>query len=56
MIETRLHRLQLRSLGAWRANGRLGLLRAERKALASELAELRVRYLAAVDEKQRAPA
>lgn len=56
VIETRLHRLQLRSLGAWRANGRLGLLREERKALAAELAELRVRYLAAVDAKQGATA
>ncbi len=46
-IETRLHRLQLRSIRAWREKARLEALRQERKALAEELAELRRRYLAA---------
>lgn len=45
LIETRLHRLQLRSLGALRARGRLEALRAERRALAEALTDLRVRYL-----------
>jgi hypothetical protein len=44
-IEARLHRLQLRSLGALRDRDRLTALRAERKAISLELAELRRRYL-----------
>ena len=44
-IEARLHRLQLRSLGALRDRDRLAALRAERKAISLELAELRRRYL-----------
>lgn len=45
LVETRAHRLQLRSLGAWWAGGRLGRLRAARQSLTAELAELRDRYL-----------
>lgn len=46
VIETRLHRLQLRSFGVWRDKTRLEALRAERRAIAAQLSELRVRYLA----------
>lgn len=53
LIETRLHRLQIRSLGAWRRTGRLEALRAERRALAEALAELRVRYLDHVVQRSR---
>ena len=53
LIETRLHRLQLRSLGAWRANGRLGALRVERHALAEALTVLRVRYLDQLVQRSR---
>ncbi len=53
LIETRLHRLQLRSLGAWRAGGRLDALRAERRALAEALTELRVRYLDQLAQRSR---
>jgi glycerol-3-phosphate O-acyltransferase/dihydroxyacetone phosphate acyltransferase len=45
LIETRLHRLQWRSLGVWRARDRLAALRGERQALVEALTELRVRYL-----------
>jgi 1-acyl-sn-glycerol-3-phosphate acyltransferase len=45
VIETRLHRVHLRSLKAWRRSGRLDALRAERRALAEELAVLRQQYL-----------
>lgn len=44
VIETRLHRLQLRSFKAFRG-GRLAELQVERKALAAELATLRKQYL-----------
>lgn len=54
LIETRLHRLQLRSLGAWRARDRLAALRAERAALAEALTELRVRYLDHLAQRSRA--
>lgn len=45
LVETRAHRLQLRSLGAWWSRGRLGRLRAARQTLTAELSELRDRYL-----------
>lgn len=45
-IEARLHRLQSRTLLAWRRSARLDALRDERGALAKELADLRQRYLA----------
>ncbi|MFO0618979.1 MAG: 1-acyl-sn-glycerol-3-phosphate acyltransferase [Polyangiaceae bacterium] len=44
VIETRLHRVQLRSVTAFRGS-RLAALQAERKALAAELATLRKQYL-----------
>lgn len=47
VIETRLHRLQLRSLRAFREQRRLSALKRERAELAAELAELRESYLAA---------
>lgn len=47
VIETRLHRLHLRSLRAFREQGRLAALKGERAALAAELAALRESYLAA---------
>lgn len=53
LIETRLHRLQIRSLGAWRTTGRLKALRDERRALAEALTELRVRYLDHVVQRSR---
>jgi len=55
VIETRLHRLQLRSVRAFREKRRLEALRAERKALAAELAELRTQYLDRIAEKGYAP-
>jgi hypothetical protein len=55
VIETKLHRLQLRSFGAWRDKTRLEALRAERRQIAEQLSELRVRYLAHV-EAARQPA
>jgi hypothetical protein len=45
LVETRAHRLQLRSLGAWWSRGRLERLRAARHTLTAELSELRDRYL-----------
>ena len=47
LIELRLHRVQLRSLGTLieRGGGRLGALRVERRELSAELASLRKRYL-----------
>lgn len=45
-IEARLHRLQSRTLLAWRRSARLDALRDERAALAKELADLRQEYLA----------
>lgn len=51
VIETRMHRVHLRSLAAWRRSGRLDALRTERKALAAELAELRTQYLATLEPK-----
>jgi len=55
VIETRLHRLQLRSVGVWRDKTRLEALRAERRVIAEQLSELRVRYLAHL-EASRQPA
>jgi 1-acyl-sn-glycerol-3-phosphate acyltransferase len=52
VIETRGHRLQLRSLGAFRARGRLEALRAERASLAKELSELRVSYLEHLGQRE----
>lgn len=46
-IEARLHRLEARTLIAWRRSARLDALREERTALAKELADLREQYLAA---------
>ncbi|MBK6519442.1 MAG: 1-acyl-sn-glycerol-3-phosphate acyltransferase [Polyangiaceae bacterium] len=45
VIETRLHRVHLRSFKAWRRSGRLAALQRERRALQAELAELRKQYL-----------
>lgn len=47
LIELRLHRVQLRSLGALveRGGGRVGALRKERREISEELATLRKRYL-----------
>jgi 1-acyl-sn-glycerol-3-phosphate acyltransferase len=46
MTETRLHRLHLRSLDAWRQRHRLARLQGERKVISEALADLRRRYLA----------
>lgn len=45
VIETRLHRVHLRSFKAWRRSGRLAALQAERRALQEELSALRKQYL-----------
>jgi glycerol-3-phosphate O-acyltransferase/dihydroxyacetone phosphate acyltransferase len=51
VTETRLHRLQLRSLDTFLQSHRMARLRAERQALAAELAEIRHRYLAHIGEE-----
>lgn len=53
VIEARLHRVQLRSIGAFRGS-RLAALQAERKALATELAALRKQYLEHVERRAEA--
>lgn len=50
VTETRLHRLQLRSLDTFLQARRMARLRAERQALAAELAEIRRRYLVHIGE------
>jgi hypothetical protein len=46
VTETRLHRVHLRSVGAWWQEHRVARLKAERAAIAEALAALRKRYLA----------
>lgn len=55
VTQIKLHRLQLRSLDSFLQGRRVERLRAERKAIAAELAELRRRYLAHIGEGAAAP-
>lgn len=56
VTQTRLHRLQLRSATVFFRSVRMEILRAQRRGLAAELAELRTRYLAHVASADTQPA
>jgi hypothetical protein len=52
VTETRLHRVQLRSLDAWLQRARVARLRDERKAISDVLADMRHRYLRHFDTRE----
>lgn len=54
VTETRLHRVHVRSVGAWWQEHRVARLRAERASIAEALAALRKRYLTHVEATGRA--